>query len=42
MTEPTRFWEVEHDTCWRMVIDTNVNSSFLMTRCAVPHMVRGG
>ena len=42
MTEPTRFWEVEPDTCWRMVIDTNVNGPFLMARCAVPHMVRAG
>ena len=41
MTEPTRFWEVEPET-WRMVIDTNVNGPFLMSRAATPHMVRAG
>jgi NAD(P)-dependent dehydrogenase (short-subunit alcohol dehydrogenase family)/ketosteroid isomerase-like protein len=41
MTEPTRFWDVEPDT-WRMVIDTNVNGPFLMTRFAVRHMVESG
>ena len=41
MTQPTRFWEVEPET-WRMVIDTNVNGPFLMTRAAVPPMLRAG
>ena len=41
MTEPTRFWEVEPDT-WRMIIDTNVNGPFLMSRAAVPHMLANG
>ncbi|MGV7245931.1 SDR family NAD(P)-dependent oxidoreductase, partial [Caballeronia sp. M23-90] len=41
LTEPTRFWEVDPET-WRMVIDTNVNGPFLMTRAAVPHMIAGG
>ena len=38
MSVPTRFWEVEPDT-WRMIIDTNVNGPFLMSREAVPHML---
>jgi 3-oxoacyl-[acyl-carrier protein] reductase len=38
MTEPTRFWEVEPDT-WRLVIDTNVNGPFLMSRAAAPHLI---
>jgi 3-oxoacyl-[acyl-carrier protein] reductase len=41
MTEPTRFWEVAPAT-WRLVIDTNVNGPFLMTRAAVPHMLSAG
>lgn len=41
MTQPTRFWEVEPAT-WRMVIDTNVNGPFFMTRAAVPPMLRAG
>jgi hypothetical protein len=41
MTEPTRFWEVKPET-WRLVIDTNVNGPFLMTRAAVPHLRAAG
>ncbi|MCB8821965.1 SDR family NAD(P)-dependent oxidoreductase [Microvirga rosea] len=41
LTEPTRFWEVAPET-WRMVIDTNVNGPFLMTRAAVPSMLQAG
>ncbi len=41
LTEPTRFWETEPDV-WRMVIDTNVNGSFLMARAATPMMVAAG
>ena len=40
-TEPTPFWEVDPDT-WRLVIDTNVNGPFVMTRAAVPHLVPAG
>jgi 3-oxoacyl-[acyl-carrier protein] reductase len=41
MTEPTRFWETDPDI-WRMVIDTNVNGPFLMSRAAVPMMRAAG
>jgi 3-oxoacyl-[acyl-carrier protein] reductase len=41
LTEPTRFWETEPDV-WRMVIDTNVNGPFLMSRAAAPMMVAAG
>jgi 3-oxoacyl-[acyl-carrier protein] reductase len=41
LTEPTRFWEVDCQT-WRTIIDTNVNGPFLMTRAAVPHLLRQG
>ena len=37
MTEPKPFWEADADM-WRMVIDTNVNGVFLMTRAVIPHM----
>jgi 3-oxoacyl-[acyl-carrier protein] reductase len=37
MTEPKPFWEADPDM-WRMVIDTNVNGVFLMTRAVIPHM----
>ncbi len=38
MTRPTRFWEVDPET-WRMVINTNVNGPFLMSRTVVPYML---
>ena len=41
LTEPTRFWEVDPQT-WRMVIETNVIGPFLMTRSALPVMLRAG
>lgn len=44
MREPTRFWEVSPEN-WRMIIDTNVNGPFYMTRAAVARMLvqqRGG
>jgi NAD(P)-dependent dehydrogenase (short-subunit alcohol dehydrogenase family) len=41
MTEPKPFWEADPDA-WRMVVDTNVNGVFLMTRAVVPHMLRRG
>jgi NAD(P)-dependent dehydrogenase (short-subunit alcohol dehydrogenase family) len=42
MSEPSRFWETSPET-WQMIIDTNVNGPFYMTRAIVPHMLsRGG
>lgn len=41
LTEPTRFWETDPRT-WNMVISTNVNGPFYMTRTAVPPMIRTG
>jgi len=38
LTEPTRFWEVAPET-WRMIIDTNVNGPFYMTRAVVARML---
>src|ERR1700674_141938 len=35
---PTKFWETD-PAVWRMIIDTNVNGPFLMSRAAVPHMM---
>ncbi|MCH8182705.1 MAG: SDR family oxidoreductase [Proteobacteria bacterium] len=35
------FWSIEPET-WRMMIDTNVNGIFLMTRAAVPHLLDSG
>jgi 3-oxoacyl-[acyl-carrier protein] reductase len=37
MTEPKPFWEADPDM-WRMVINTNVNGVFLMTRAVITHM----
>lgn len=39
MTDPKPFWEADPDV-WRMVIDTNVNGTFLMTRIVIPHMLK--
>lgn len=41
MSEPTRFWEVTPEV-WQMVLATNVNGPFLMTRAAVPQMLAQG
>jgi NAD(P)-dependent dehydrogenase (short-subunit alcohol dehydrogenase family) len=41
LVEPTRFWEVAPET-WRMIIDTNVNGPFLMSRALAPGMVSRG
>src|ERR1700676_4667650 len=35
---PTKFWETD-PAVWRMIISTNVNGPFLMSRPAVPHMM---
>ncbi len=37
LTEPSRFWEVEPST-WHMIIETNVNGPFYMTRAVVTRM----
>ena len=36
---PTKFWETD-PAVWKMIIDTNVNGPFLMSRAAVPHMMK--
>jgi NAD(P)-dependent dehydrogenase (short-subunit alcohol dehydrogenase family) len=41
MSEPTRFWETAPET-WRMVIDTNVNGPFFMSRAVAPGMIARG
>jgi len=41
MTDPLPFWEADPDA-WRLVIDTNVNGVFLMTRAVIPHMLTRG
>ena len=41
LSEPTRFWETDPEI-WRMVIDTNVNGPFFMTRAVVSHMIPTG
>jgi len=39
MTGPNPFWEANPDM-WRMVIDTNINGVFLMTRAVIPFMLK--
>src|ERR1700692_199968 len=36
---PTKFWETD-PAVWRMIIDTNVNGPFLMSRACVPAMLK--
>ena len=36
---PTKFWETD-PTVWKMIVETNVNGPFLMSRAAVPHMIK--
>ncbi|QBD74572.1 SDR family NAD(P)-dependent oxidoreductase [Ktedonosporobacter rubrisoli] len=38
LMEPTRFWEIE-PAVWQMIIETNVNGTFYMTRAAVRRML---
>ena len=40
-TRPVRFWEVEPEQ-WRLFFKTNTDTQFLMSRMAVPHMMRQG
>lgn len=39
MTEPKPFWESNTEN-WQMVIDTNVNGTYLMTKAVMPQMLR--
>ncbi len=39
LSEPTRFWETDLEV-WRMVVETNVNGPFFMTRAAAAQMIR--
>ena len=39
MTESKPFWEANPEN-WQMVINTNVNGTYLMTRAVVPHMLK--
>jgi NAD(P)-dependent dehydrogenase (short-subunit alcohol dehydrogenase family) len=39
MTTPSPFWQTDPEV-WRMIIDTNINGVFLMTRTVVPIMLR--
>lgn len=41
LSDPTRFWEIEPEV-WRMIVDTNVNGPFFMTRAAVRRMIPTG
>jgi NAD(P)-dependent dehydrogenase (short-subunit alcohol dehydrogenase family) len=38
MTDPRPFWETDPEA-WRLVMDTNINGVFLMTRAFVPGMI---
>jgi NAD(P)-dependent dehydrogenase (short-subunit alcohol dehydrogenase family) len=38
LTKPTRFWEAE-PSAWHMIIDTNVNGPFHMTRAVVTRLL---
>jgi NAD(P)-dependent dehydrogenase (short-subunit alcohol dehydrogenase family) len=39
ITTPALFWKIDPEV-WRMIIDTNINGVFLMTRAVVPVMLR--
>jgi 3-oxoacyl-[acyl-carrier protein] reductase len=36
---PTKFWETD-PSVWRMIINTNINGPFLMSRAVAPHMMK--
>ena len=40
-TQPTKFWQADPDA-WRRIVDVNINGAFLMTRAAIPHMLKQG
>ena len=39
MTDPKAFWEAD-PVNWQMVINTNVNGTFLVTRTVIPQMLK--
>jgi NAD(P)-dependent dehydrogenase (short-subunit alcohol dehydrogenase family) len=39
MTEPKPFWETEANN-WQMVINTNVNGTYLITKTVIPQMLK--
>jgi NAD(P)-dependent dehydrogenase (short-subunit alcohol dehydrogenase family) len=39
MTEPKPFWEADADA-WQMVINTNVNGTYLVTKTIIPQMLK--
>ncbi len=39
MTDPRPFWEADPDI-WQMVVNTNINGVFLVTRAVIPHMLK--
>jgi NAD(P)-dependent dehydrogenase (short-subunit alcohol dehydrogenase family) len=39
MTEPKPFWEADADN-WQMVINTNVNGTYLITKAVIPQMLK--
>ena len=39
MTEPALFWDCPPDA-WRLIVETNINGVFLMTRAIVPGMMK--
>jgi 3-oxoacyl-[acyl-carrier protein] reductase len=39
MTEPKPFWEADANN-WQMVIHTNVNGTYLMTKAVIPQMLK--
>jgi len=41
MTEPIPFWQADAGS-WQMVINTNINGTFLMTKAVIPHMLKQG
>ncbi|HEV7927979.1 MAG TPA: SDR family oxidoreductase [Verrucomicrobiae bacterium] len=36
---PTKFWETD-PAVWKMIVDTNINGPFLMSRAVAPHMIK--
>jgi 3-oxoacyl-[acyl-carrier protein] reductase len=39
MTEPKPFWESNSEN-WQMVINTNINGTYLMTKAVIPYMLK--
>ena len=36
---PAKFWETD-PAVWKMIVDTNINGPFLMSRAVAPHMIK--